>query len=183
MLRVPSPRQIEEDLQEILERLGYTSAMNGGVDIPEELIEIVLIMVLGAVLLWIASIFIRKYSGIESFPAAMTKNEEIALVEKKDYETLYKKGVTLGKKGKYTEAIRVLYMGILILLDVNKVIVYHPWVTNYEYRQNVKQYPFSDLFCTVTRIFDTVYYGGKKAVEKDFERFIDAFTHMQGNLS
>jgi hypothetical protein len=184
MLVIPSPEQIEKDLQEILESLGYTrNHMEVPFDIPVEFIEILLIIVLVVVLLWVASIFIQKYSGSKSVSLPIAKEDEIEFVQKKDYVSLYKKGVNLGKKGEYTEAIRVLYMGILILLDVHTIIVYHPWVTNFEYRQHVKQYPFSDLFEKVTRIFDTVYYGGQKAAEKDFEQFVHVFTHIEGRIS
>ncbi|MGD2246974.1 MAG: DUF4129 domain-containing protein [Candidatus Methanofastidiosia archaeon] len=184
MLVIPSPEQIEEDLQEILESLEYTrNDIDIPFDIPVELIEVLLIIILVIVLLWIARMVIQKYSGSTSVLPPLAKEEEIEFVRKKDYVSLYKKGVNLGKKGEYTEAVRVLYMGILILLDVHSIIVYHPWVTNFEYRQYVKEYPFSDVFGKVTRIFDTVYYGGKTAFEKDFEQCVHVFTHIEGILS
>lgn len=182
----PDPEQIEEDLQEILEKLGYTSdGETFTIPFLEPLLYIILIVVLVAVLLYFIFFIVNRslVSVGEPDLAFRRKKEEMELIHKKDYRTFYKKAVDLGKKAHYLEAVRMAYLALLLLLDAKEIIVYHPSLTNYEYRQKVRPHPFSNTFDGVTRTFDVIYYGGKSATGKDFSLCINAFTQIEEGLS
>lgn len=181
---LPDPEQIQEDLQEILRELGYSPSSLGGY-IPVELLEVIMIIVLLVFLLYISFYIVNRsvFSVKESVFGGKREKELIELIEKKDYHTFYRKAVDLGKKAEYLEAVRMLYMALLLLLDSKEIIMYHPSLTNFEYQLKVHSYPFGDLFARVTHTFDIIYYGGKHATGADFSSFVDAFTQIEEAVS
>jgi hypothetical protein len=191
LLQVPNPEQIEEDLEEILRRLGYITTS----EVPKisqrtaewgEFISILLRVIVVVALLVIILYFLMslsRQSVAVGEPKYHKKRMERELIEKKDYSTFYKKAVELGKKGEYLDAVRLLYLGLLLLLDSTQVITYHPSLTNYEYRQAVSTYPYRTLFDNVTHTFDMVYYGARKATGEDFSLVMDAFTKIEEAVS
>ncbi|KYK30524.1 MAG: DUF4129 domain-containing protein [Theionarchaea archaeon] len=183
----PNPEQIEEDIEEILRELGYiTPSPTEGGYFPVSLLRVIFIIIaLAIVLYFVFFILSRSVFSIRGPQFQRIKEEEeiIKLIEKKDYSAFYKKAVEMAKKREYLEAVRALYMALLVLLDSKQVIAYHPSLTNFEYRQTVAGYPFSDRFTVVTRIFDMVYYGNKNATGTDFARVLDAFTEIEEAVS
>lgn len=183
MNEIPDPEQIEEDLQEILRNMGYGSSSSGGGGFfPVELLVAIMVVVL-LVILFSAAYFLldRSFLSLKE-PALLRTREEEELIEKKDYSRFYKKAVDFGKKGDYIRAVRMLYLALLILLDSKEIIIYHPSLTNFEYRLRVHSFPFSNLFDKVTVTFDTIYYGGKPATGSDFSSFMEAFTQIEEAL-
>ncbi len=187
----PDPEEIEEDLQEILEELGYGSRPSGisppsGGFVPvtalEEFLLVFLVMILVVILLYLAFLMVNR-SVISVREPASERKKELEMIEKKDYTAFYQKAVFLGKKGRYSEAIRTLYMALLVLLDSKEIIAYHPSLTNFEYRQKVRPYPFNLFFERITRIFDVIFYGRGKATGKDFSQVMDAFTQIEEAVS
>ena len=177
------PEKIEEDLQEILRKLGYGSSSSGGGGFfPVELFTVAMVVVLLVILLYAAYYLLNRSLLSVKEPAVLRTREEEELIEKKDYTRFYKKAVDYGKKGDYVKAVRMLYLALLILLDTKEIIAYHPSLTNFEYRLRVHSYPFSNLFERVTRTFDTIYYGGKPATGSDFSYFIEAFAQIEEAL-
>jgi len=177
------PEEIEEDLQEILEELGYGSRPSGisppsGGFVPVTALEVFLVMIVVVILLYFAFLMVNR-SVISVREPTSERKKELEMIEKKDYSAFYKKAVFLGKKGRYSEAIRTLYMALLVLLDSKEIIAYHPSLTNFEYRQKVRPYPFNLFFERITRIFDVIFYGRGKATGKDFSQVMDAFTQIE----
>lgn len=178
----PTPEEIEKDLEEILRELGYlTSEDPPFFSFPvARALLIIIALVLSLLLIYFVTTWISRPSGKIILPR---KKKEDILVRKKDYYGLYKRAVALGSKKEYAEAVRILYMALLVFLDSRDVISYHPSLTNYEYRQKVRPHTFSDLFERITHIFDTVFYGGTPATGNDFSQCVEAFTHIQEALS
>lgn len=190
MVEMPDPEEIEETLEEILRRLGYISpspreypVSGDGVDLLLFTVKLVLIIAVLVILMYFVFHLINRSAVSATEPHFQRKEEELELIEKKDYSTFYKKAVEMGKKGEYLEAVRILYVGLLVLLDSKQVITYHPSLTNFEYRQTVKGYPFGALFEAVTRTFDTVYYGARKATGSDFSLVMEAFVEIEEAVS
>jgi hypothetical protein len=190
MVQIPDPEEIEETLREILERLGYSSPgervivyPGDGIDVLTIAVKLILVIAVIVIVLYFFFYITNRSVVSVTEPHFQRKKEEQELIEKKDYAAFYRKAVALGKKGDYLEAVRTLYMGLLVLLDATQVITYHPSLTNYEYRQTVNSYPFGALFDTVTHIFDAVYYGGRKATGSDFSRVMDAFAEIEEAVS
>ncbi len=183
LVEPPSPEQIREDLREILRQLGYlSSGGGGGGSFPFLILEMIAVIILLIILLYFASLIVNR-SSIRVKESVSVKKKEEELIEKKDYSAFYKKAVELGRRGEYLEAVRMLYMAMLVLLDSKKVIEYHPSLTNFEYRLAVKSYPFGTLFDRITRTFDTAYYGKGKATESDFSQLMDGFTKIEEVVS
>lgn len=186
---VPSPEDIEEALQKILEELGYSSPKEISrvfSSISPDFIKVVIIM-LGLLCVVILVYAVTRIVSRSPFsvgePTLLREKEEQELIERKDYSAFYTKATDLGKKGQYLEAVRMLYMGLLVFLDSRDVIKYHPSLTNYEYRVKVNPFSFSPFFEKMTRTFDTLYYGGRKATGEDFSFCMDAFTEIVEALS
>lgn len=180
----PAPEQIEEDLREILRQLGYLSSGGGGGggSFPFIILEMIGVIILSIILLYFAALILNR-SSIRVKESVSVKKKEEELIEKKDYSAFYKKAVEMGKRGEYLEAVRMLYMALLVLLDSKKMIEYHPSLTNFEYRLRVKSYPFGTLFDRITRTFDSVYYGKGKATEDDFSEIMDDFCEIEEVVS
>lgn len=187
MIQHPNPEEIEEALKEILKKLGYTTSSPEKDYFPADGVStfalkfILIIIVLVILIYFVLQLISRPHRVVA--PRLQQEKEERELIERKDYFAFYKKAVEIGKKGDYLEAVRTLYMALLILLDSKQVIVYHPWLTNFEYRQAVKGCPFSARFEAVTRLFDTVYYGARNATGSDFSRVMEAFTEIEEAVS
>jgi hypothetical protein len=177
---MPNPEQIEKDLQEILKDPGYISG-NGELSFPVTILSAILLVALVLILSYLVfRIANRSFLPIEK-PVFDKKKKE--LIEKQDYSIFYKEALDLGKKEQYLHGVRMLYMGLLVLLDSKQIIGYHPSLTNLEYRQIVQKYHFSALFNSITRTFDTLYYGGRKATARDFSHCIDTFTKIMEAVS
>ncbi len=181
MSEMPEPQQIEEDLQEILKKLGYGSS--DGVRFPVEILKVTMIVLLLAILLYFSFHIVNRSFFPTREPFLRTRKEEQELIEKKDYSAFYRKAVDLGKKTEYLEGVRMLYMALLVLLDSKGVIYYHPSLTNSEYTLKVRSHPFSSLFEKITRTFDIIYYGGKPATGGDFSSCMDAFIQIEEAVS
>lgn len=178
----PSPEEIEKDLEEILRRLGYYTS-DQSPTFPVTLVKALAVFAALALVLFLVFLVLEWIPRPSGKRGAPRKREEEILVRKKDYYGLYKTALTLGSEKEYVEAVRILYMALLVFLDIQNVISYHPSLTNYEYRQKVHPYPFSGSFDKMTRIFDTVYYGGAQATGNDFSHCVEAFTYIQEALS
>ncbi len=193
-LPLPDPEEIEEDLQEILEELGYVTPVRETVTPPvdvlspalEKVLIVIFVMIALAIFLYLVFQTVNRSVISVGEPGSGKKREEELMeimIEKKDYSAFYRKAVDLGKKGEYCGAVRTLYMALLVLLDAKKVITYHPSLTNFEYRQTVNPYPFGILFENVTRTFDIIFYGSQKATGTDFSQVMDAFTQIEEAVS
>ncbi|MGC1122677.1 MAG: DUF4129 domain-containing protein [Candidatus Methanofastidiosia archaeon] len=178
----PSPEEIERDLEEILRKLGYSTS-DQPLTFPVTMVKALVVIAALALLFFLVFLVLKWIPRPSGERGAPRKREEEILVRKKDYYGLYKAALTLGSEKEYVEAVRFLYMALLVFLDIQNVISYHPSLTNYEYRQKVHPYPFSDFFDKMTRVFDTVYYGGAPATGNDFSQCVEAFTHIQEALS
>lgn len=192
MVTIPDPEEIEETLREILERLGYYPPSGGervrvdpggGIDVLMGAVKLIVVIAVIVIVMYFFFYITNRSVVSVTEPHFQRKKEEQELIEKKDYSAFYRKAVALGKNGDYLEAVRTLYMGLLVLLDSTQVITYHPSLTNYEYRQTVRGYPFGALFDSVTHTFDTVYYGTREATGSDFSRIMDAFAKIEEAVS
>ena len=182
---LPNPDEIQEDLQEILRELGYGTSTSRESYIPVELIEVTAIILLAVFLLYFVFYVVNRSLFSVREPALHGKAERKfeEFLERKDYHALYRKAVDLGKREAYMEAVRMLYMALLLLLDSKEVFTYHPSLTNIEYRLKVHSYPFGGLFENVTHTFDLIYYGGKHATGADFSLCMNAFSDIEEALS
>jgi len=87
-------------------------------------------------------------------------------------ETIYEKALREAEQGNYAEAIRLLTIGSLILLDAHRVISYQDSLTNGEYlRELMVERDLYTLFSAPMALFDRLIYGFQSPGKKDFETF------------
>ena len=87
-------------------------------------------------------------------------------------ENLYSKAVKAAAQGNFEEAIRILTLASLLLLEEKDVIGFRDYLTNGEYlRELIQQRNLHDAFKKPLRLFDQMVYGYQKPGKPEFEIF------------
>jgi hypothetical protein len=76
-------------------------------------------------------------------------------------------------------AVRYSYMLILHLLEQRQLISYTANKTNYEYNDELKSSPYGNLFRTVSRQYEYVWYGNYALSQKNFDEYMSLFADMK----
>jgi hypothetical protein len=107
-------------------------------------------------------------------PTADLDVPELPRPGEKSPEELWRQARTLAGEGRHPEALRLLYLAVLFLLDRRRLLRYEPTRTNGEYVRQVRladsapedlHAPFEQL----TRLFETGWYGGVACEPRDFQ--------------
>jgi len=72
--------------------------------------------------------------------------------------------------GAYRDAIRRLYLALLLKLDSAGLLSYHPAKTNWEHLRSFADERLRPTFASLTSIFDHSWYGAKSAALSDYEQ-------------
>lgn len=100
------------------------------------------------------------------------KEEKMLPPERMRAETIYEKALREAEQGRYVEAIRLLTIGSLIMLESHRVINYQDSLTNGEYlRKLMVERDLHTLFAAPMALFDRLVYGYQTPSRKDFETF------------
>lgn len=76
----------------------------------------------------------------------------------------------LARTGEYRGACRALYLSLLQALDENKIAIFAPAKTNYEYRYLLAKHPeIRDGFASVADVVELVWFGNKTAGQEDYK--------------
>ncbi len=90
---------------------------------------------------------------------------------------------------KYTEeknyrlAVRVLYLQLLKRLSDDGLILFQPQLTNTHYLRQLYQSPLYNIFFTVTRHYEHVWYGEFSITEPVFEKIKSDFANITNQVS
>lgn len=83
------------------------------------------------------------------------------------------------EKGEYREAIRYLYLSLLLFLDQKKLIRYRPSKTNREYLQEFRRNETGqDGFYGVVSFFEGKWYGMEPCSNMDYRQFQAMYMNM-----
>jgi hypothetical protein len=87
---------------------------------------------------------------------------------------LWRQAEDLARAGQHREAVRALYLAVLSLLHSQRLLRYEPTRTNGEYVRQVRLAPQApaglvDPFESLTRRFESLWYGGGGATPIDFQ--------------
>jgi len=100
------------------------------------------------------------------------KEEQALPPERMRAETIYEKALREAELGRYVEAIRLLTIGSLIMLESHRVVNYQDSLTNGEYlRKLMVERDLHTLFAAPMALFDRLVYGYQTPSKKDFETF------------
>jgi hypothetical protein len=113
---------------------------------------------------------VRKKVALEE--SRILQEERRLPPERMRSETIYEKALREAEQGNYAEAIRLLTIGSLILLESHRVMCYQDSLTNGEYlRELMVERELHTLFATPMALFDRLIYGFQHPDKKDFETF------------
>jgi hypothetical protein len=92
----------------------------------------------------------------------------------KSPEELWRQACVLAGEGRHPEALRLLYLAVLFLLDRRRLLRYEPTRTNGEYVRQVRLADNSPEelhlpFETLTALFESRWYGGVPCAAGDFQ--------------
>jgi len=95
-------------------------------------------------------------------------HEGLPDLDKQDVRSLWHQADVLAQSGRYLEATRVLYLGVLALLHQAGMIRYERTRTNGEYADQLRRKPVHRPFLSLTRIFEVKWYGERSCQPEDY---------------
>ncbi len=108
--------------------------------------------------------------------------EEAALVEARDNESLLALAEQSANVGDYRRAFRLVYLASLVALDTNGVLRFDRSKTNWEYLRLLRAAGRSDVYAALTpltREFDQVWYGFAPADASQYARALAQYHALQ----
>ena len=108
--------------------------------------------------------------------------EETALVEARDNNSLLALAEQQAKAGDYRRAFRLVYLASLVALDTNGVLRFDRSKTNWEYLRAMRASGRSDVYAALTpltREFDQVWYGFAPADASQYARALAQYHALQ----
>lgn len=148
------------------------------------IIKILPYLIVAGVLILIIYLFVKynwgaRFFGEEKEEASVTFSDEEEIIRNKDIDALIEKALA---KHNYRLAIRYQYLKCLRILDKENKIIYEFSKTNQDYVDEIKHYPYADLFGKITYYYDYAWYGGfdvslsqYQQVEVNFRSFVQQF--------
>lgn len=89
--------------------------------------------------------------------------------DQQNVPSLWKQADELARQGRYLEALRMLYLGVLALLHQAHMIRYERTRTNGEYADQLRNQPhLHPLFLHLTSIFELKWYGERACADQDY---------------
>jgi hypothetical protein len=121
-----------------------------------------------AVALWLAlRSLLRRFTR----QAAEYRKIEISRPpEAPDSDAVLSEARQAAAAGAYRDAIRRLYLALLLKLDSAGLLSYHPAKTNWEHLRSFADERLRPTFASLTFIFDHTWYGAKSAERSDYEQ-------------
>jgi hypothetical protein len=95
-------------------------------------------------------------------------------------ETIYDKALKAAAAGNYTEGIRLLTIGSLLMLEEHKVMSFKDSLTNGEYlRKLLEERKLHSIFREPMGLFDLLIYGFRPIKKNDFEKFKNFYIELE----
>lgn len=136
-----------------------------------QIIAIVIILVIIVLVVYLIS---KRFTY-----SRKVKQEEDALLLNilKDADEVYRKAFDYYNSGDYTQALRFLYISLLIRLNDLNIIRINKAKTNKQYLLEIKDNrpEIHDIMAEFTQVFNRYWYGGKKADKSIFVKWNDEY--------
>ncbi len=117
--------------------------------------------------------------------ALALSEEEEALVEARDADSLRALAEEQRRQGEWRRAFRLIYLASLVSLDTHGTLRFDRSKTNWEYLRSLRAGGQGETYTSLlpfTREFDRIWYGGAQAGENDYayaSAQYEALTHSQ----
>lgn len=111
---------------------------------------------------------------------AFEKIEHSLPPERLKNETIYEKALQAASQGNFSEGIRLLTIGSLLMLETQRVISFQDSLTNGEYlRELLRERQLYSMFKEPMGLFDLLIYGLRKPGQQDFEKFKSFYLELE----
>lgn len=100
--------------------------------------------------------------------------------ERMKVETIYDKALQAAARGDFTEGIRLLTIGAMLLLEQHRVMNFQDTLTNGEYlRSLLRERSLYSMFKEPMGLFDLLIYGLRQPGEVEFEKFRKFYLELE----
>ena len=114
---------------------------------------------------------ISRLSGSFS-PDKAIEDEKTAELEKIDYSRLRERAAVLAENGEFRDAVRYLYLSLLLFLDNRQLISFRLSKTNREYLSELRKSSRDmERFAGLVQLFERKWYGMEDCTESDYLEF------------
>ena len=116
---------------------------------------------------------------------ASDRNAPTQLQPRMDSEAAKTKAYDWLQRGNHRQAIRYLYLSLLLYLDGVGFLTYDAGKTNGEYQDEIhgSMRDEAQRFASLTLFFERKWYGMEKSSAGDFKQYEEAFTRLTGALA
>jgi len=118
--------------------------------------------------------------------ALALSEEEEALVEARDADSLRALAEEQGRQGEWRRAFRLTYLAALVALDTHDVLRFDRSKTNWEYLRALRAAGQGETYAALlpfTREFDRIWYGGARAESDDYAYAVAQYQSLTASHS
>lgn len=149
--------------------------------------EFMVVLQIIAIILIVAIIVLLIYLVKKrlKFSRKIRREEDALLLNiLKDADEVYKKAFDYYSNGDYTQALRYLYISLLIQLNDLNIIRINKAKTNKQYLIEIKDNKpeIYDVVAEFTHVFNKYWYGGKHADKAIFVNWNDIYGNLMGSF-
>jgi hypothetical protein len=137
--------------------------------ITSESLKALILILVGILLFLVASIILKRLKLNSAGVSEQT--EDIIITDPGYYE---KKSDEYAKKGEFVEALRQLYLSLLLFFSIRGILEFSHSRTNREIEilvSNLKSSNFSDSFSHLNSLFEEKVYALQPCTDEDFRKF------------
>lgn len=169
-------------LRDLLNLLHLPTAGDSDTKLVGNLLQILLMAAGIAVVIIVILMIARKLSHLE-FQRKLARGGIIVGESSLDAAGWKAQAEALNDGGSYREACRALYMSALRRLDENKIAVFAPTKTNYEYIYSLKKWPaVASAFRPLVDNVELIWFGGKVAASSDYAASLSLLSSLENAI-
>lgn len=157
-------------LDRLFSRHRRASAPTGSIS-PVFIKTLLIVVAAGAFALLVAVLVQYLRQRVRPPAALALSEEEEALVEARDADSLRALAEEQGRQGEWRRAFRLTYLAALVALDTHGSLRFDRSKTNWEYLRVLRAAGQSETYAALmpfTREFDRIWYGGAQAESRDY---------------
>jgi len=153
------------------------SLASKGIQSGTFIIEIICIVLIIA---FLAAIIFFIFKGLRKSRRMKEKDDTVLLTSLKDPETVESKALEYADKGDYRQAIRLLYISMLLRFNEDNIIKIDKSKTNKQYliEMQINGFEKYDLVTEFTEIFNRCWYGNRNLQKEKFDYWFGNYTKL-----
>lgn len=169
-------------LRDLLNMLRIPSPADSDTRLVGNLIQGLLIVAATAAIIIVILLIARRLSHLET-QRKLAQGGIIVGESQLDAGGWRQLATRLSQTGSYREACRALYMSCLHNMDENKIAVFAPTKTNYEYIYSLKKWPkIVGHFRSLVDAVELIWFGGKAANAQDYQLSLSLLTQLEAAI-